>query len=178
MLLDLPEHIVTCSCPDSLPPWCACEMLKCLNTITQSTSQFESDFFISPHLHPYETYPPNDQADLEYSKNTQIFFWQKNLWRGTKMTTDKPDPIVFLPVTVSTSGRVELPEESDQFRFLRAVRLAKLKGSVGLILAKPSTMRVTFPIYLSTRSFLLFLTSLNLVPLLTPSLVLFPQQCT
>jgi hypothetical protein len=53
---------------------------------------------------------------------------------------DRPDPIVFLPITVSTSGRVyedlarllflhthretsiltgELPEESDQFRFLR-----------------------------------------------------------
>ena len=113
------------------------------------------------------------------------------------MTTDKSDPIAFLTVTVSTSGRVyddfvrllflhahreasilpgELPEESDQFRFLRAARLAKLKGSVGLILAKDSTMRVTFPIYLSTRPFLLFLASLNLVPLLTPSLVLFPQQ--
>ena len=66
---------------------------------------------------------------------------------------DRPDPIVFLPITVSTSGRVyedfarllffhtyredsilvgELPEESDQFRFLRASRLANLKGSVGL----------------------------------------------
>ena len=52
---------------------------------------------------------------------------------------DRPDPIVFLPITVSTSGRVyedftrllflhvyreasilagELPEESQQFRFL------------------------------------------------------------
>jgi len=52
---------------------------------------------------------------------------------------DRPDPIVFLPIAVSTSGRVyedfarllflhahreasilvgELPEESDQFRFL------------------------------------------------------------
>ncbi len=65
---------------------------------------------------------------------------------------DKPDPIVFLPIAVSTSGRVyedftrllflhthrersvltgELPEESDQFRFWRASRLANLKGSVG-----------------------------------------------
>ena len=58
---------------------------------------------------------------------------------------DRPDPIVFLPIAVSTSGRVyedfarllflhahretsilagELPEESEQFRFLRASRLA------------------------------------------------------
>jgi hypothetical protein len=66
---------------------------------------------------------------------------------------DRPDPIVFLPIAVSTSGRVyedfarllflhshretsiltgELPEESEQFRFLRASRSVNLKGSVGL----------------------------------------------
>ncbi len=64
---------------------------------------------------------------------------------------------MFLPIAVSTSGRVyedfarliflyahreasilvgELPEESDQFRFLRASRLSNLKDSVGLILVK------------------------------------------
>jgi hypothetical protein len=73
---------------------------------------------------------------------------------------DRPDPIVFLPITVSTSGHVyedfrlfflhthreasilagELPEESEQFRFLRASRLANLKDSVGLILVKASPM--------------------------------------
>ena len=74
---------------------------------------------------------------------------------------DRPDPIVFLTITVNTSGSVyedfvrmlflhahrvasifagELPEESEQFRFLRASRLANLKGSVGLILAKVSVM--------------------------------------
>ncbi len=57
---------------------------------------------------------------------------------------DRPDPIVFLTITVTTSGRVyedfarllflpahreasilagELPEESEQFRFLRASRV-------------------------------------------------------
>ena len=62
-------------------------------------------------------------------------------------------------MTVNTSGRVyndfvrllflhthreasilagELPEESDQFRFLRAARLENLKDSVELILAKTS----------------------------------------
>ncbi len=62
---------------------------------------------------------------------------------------DRPDPIVFLPITVSTSGRVyedlarllflhahreasildgELPEESEQFGFLRASRLANLSS--------------------------------------------------
>ncbi len=61
---------------------------------------------------------------------------------------DSPDPIVFLSVTVHTSGHVyedfkrliflhphreasilagELPEESDQFRVLRASRLTNLK---------------------------------------------------
>ncbi len=70
---------------------------------------------------------------------------------------------MFLPIAVSTSGRVyedftrllflhthretsilagELPEESEQFRFLRASRLSNLKGSVGLILAKASAFLV------------------------------------
>ncbi len=69
-------------------------------------------------------------------------------------TDRRPDPIVFLPVSVNSSGRVyddftrllfldahreasisagELPEETDQFRFLRASRLDNLKVSVGLI---------------------------------------------
>ena len=88
---------------------------------------------------------------------------------------DRPDPIVFLPVAVSTSGRVYedftrllfldsyreasiltggLPEESDQFRFWRDLRLANPKGSVGLILANASGMRVAIPIDLSTRPFI------------------------
>jgi hypothetical protein len=44
-------------------------------------------------------------------------------------------------------------EESGQFRFLRA-SLTTIKGSVGLILAKVSTMRISIPLYLSSRSFI------------------------
>jgi hypothetical protein len=90
---------------------------------------------------------------------------------------DRPDPIAFMTVEVDTSGRVyddfnrllflhahreasalanELPEESDQFRFLRATCLANLKGSVGLILTKASAMRVSIPIDLSSRPFIPF----------------------
>jgi hypothetical protein len=113
---------------------------------------------------------------------------------------DRPDPIVFLPIAVSTSGRVyedfarllflhahretsilagELPEESEQFRFLRASRLSNLKDSVGLILAKSSAMWVTIPIDLSTRTFRplpRFFNSRRVPPLLNQSLVLIPQQ--
>ena len=60
-----------------------------------------------------------------------------------QLYADRPDPIVFLPVVVNTSGRVfdtfvrlfflyqyreasilagELPEESEQFRYFRATR--------------------------------------------------------
>ena len=80
-----------------------------------------------------------------------------------------------MPVAVDTSGRVyddfnrllflhahreasaladELPEESHQFRFLRATCLAKLKGSVGLILAKASAMRISILLDLSSRPFI------------------------
>jgi hypothetical protein len=70
---------------------------------------------------------------------------------------NRPDPITFIPSVVDTSDRVyydfnrllflhahreasdlanELPEESDQFRFLLATCLSSLKGSVGLFLTK------------------------------------------
>ena len=42
----------------------------------------------------------------------------------------------------------------DQFRFLHATCLANLKGSVGLILAKPSAMRISIPLDLSSRPFI------------------------
>jgi hypothetical protein len=107
---------------------------------------------------------------------------------------------VFLSITVNTSGRVyedftrlfffhvyreasilvgELPDESEQFRFLRVSRLSNLKDSVCLILTKSSSIRVTIPIHLSTRSFIplpRFLNSRRVPPLLNQSLVLIPQQ--
>ena len=86
---------------------------------------------------------------------------------------NRPDPIVFMTLTVDTSGRIyddflrhlflhvhseesvladELPEESGQFRFLHVVCLDNLKGSVGLLLVKPSAMRISIPIDLSSRT--------------------------
>ena len=108
---------------------------------------------------------------------------------------DRPDPIAFMTVGTDTSDRVyddfnrllflashrdasalssELPEESDQFRFLHATCLDNLKGSVGLILAKASTMRISIPLDLSSdssRSLIplpRFIRSRRPIPLLTP----------
>ena len=88
---------------------------------------------------------------------------------------DHSDPITFMPLVVDTSGRLydvfirlvffhthretsvlvnELPEESDQFRFLRTVFLSNLKGSVDLILSKVSAMWISIPLDLSSRSFI------------------------
>ena len=115
---------------------------------------------------------------------------------------NRPDPIVFLPLTVNTSGGIyddfirllflhthreasaldnELPEESDEFCFLHADchKLVNLKGSVGLILVKASDMRISIPLDLSSRSFIplsRFIRSLRPTPLLAPSLVLFPHR--
>jgi hypothetical protein len=68
---------------------------------------------------------------------------------------NRPEPIAFMPVEVDTTGRIyedfsrllflhahreasvlanEIPEESEQFRFLRGSCFANIKGSVGLIL--------------------------------------------
>ena len=79
---------------------------------------------------------------------------------------NRPDPITFIPLTVDTTGHLydefirllflhahreasalanELPEESDQFRFLRASCFANLKGTVGLIMTKTSAMCISIP---------------------------------
>ena len=80
--------------------------------------------------------------------------------------SNRPDPIDFIPLTVDTTGRLyddfirllllhvhreasdldnELTEESDQFRFLRSVCFANLKGTVGLIMVKESVIRMSIP---------------------------------
>ena len=90
---------------------------------------------------------------------------------------NRADPIAFLAVTVDTSGRIyddfsrllflhthpeastlanELPEESDQFQFLRVACLSNLKGSVGLMSAKASVTRISIPLDLSSRPFTFF----------------------
>ena len=111
-----------------------------------------------------------------------------------------PDPIKFIPLTVYTTGRFyddfirflflhphreasvlvnELPEESDQFRSLRAECVANLKGDVVLIMEKASAMRISIPMDLSSRSFIplpRFIRSCRPTPPLSPSLVLFPPR--
>jgi hypothetical protein len=92
-----------------------------------------------------------------------------------RLYAELPDPVVFLPVAASTSGRIneetlrllflhanreasalagEVPEKSAQFRFVRAACLANLKGSLGLMLAKAAAMRLTIPLDLSTKAFI------------------------
>ena len=101
------------------------------------------------------------------------------------MYINRPGPIVFLPAAVDTTGRLyddfsrllfldtkretsglvnDLPEESDQFRFLRADYYANIKGSVGLILAKTSDMRISIPLDLSSRSLVIYTTERGLWP--------------
>jgi hypothetical protein len=73
----------------------------------------------------------------------------------------------------------ELLEESDQFRLLRVTCLANLKGSVRLILAKSSAMRIPMSLDLSSRSFVPlshFIRSRCPTPLIDPSLVLCPPR--
>jgi hypothetical protein len=88
---------------------------------------------------------------------------------------NRPEPITFMPVVVDTADRIyedfsrllflhahretsalanEIPEESEQFRFLRGACFANIKGSVGLILVKTSTMWISIPLDLSSRPFI------------------------
>ena len=100
---------------------------------------------------------------------------RKKILHYRQLYLNRPDPIAFLPAAADTTGRVyddfsrllflhahreasalanEIPEESGQFRFLRAARYANIKGSVGLILAKASAMRISIPLDLSSRPFI------------------------
>jgi hypothetical protein len=125
---------------------------------------------------------------------------RKKILHYRPLYINRPDPISFLPTVVDTTGRVyddfsrllflhdhceasvqtnEIPEESGQFRFLRVSSYDNIKGSVGLILAKASTMRISIPVDLSSRSFIplpRFICRRRPLPLLSPSLVFTPRR--
>ena len=125
---------------------------------------------------------------------------RKKILHYRQLYLNRPDPIVFLPAAVDTTGRLyddfsrllflhahreasalanEIPEESGQFRFLRAARHANIKGSVGLILAKASAMRISIPLDLSSRPFIplpRFICRRRPLPLLASSLVFTPRR--
>jgi hypothetical protein len=90
--------------------------------------------------------------------------------------------LLFLHAHREASALVnDIPEESGQFRFLRADVLFNIKGSVGLILAKDSVMRMSIPLDLSFRHFIplpRFIRSRRPTTLLVPSLVFSPLSST
>jgi len=119
--------------------------------------------------------------------------------QGVRMVNETV--VSFIPVAVDTSGHIyddfsrllflhdhretsdltnDIPEESGQFHLLRAACLdnikGSIKGSVGLILAKVSVMRISIPLDLLSRSFipLRFIRSRSPPTLLAPSLVFSP----
>ena len=125
---------------------------------------------------------------------------RKKILHYRQVYVDHPDPIAFMPVAVDTSGRIyddflrllflhahressalanDIPEESDHFPFLRSACLTNIKGSVGLILAKSSAMRISIPLDLSSRPFIpppCLFRSRRSTTLLTPSLVFSPMR--
>ena len=125
---------------------------------------------------------------------------RKKILHYRQLYIDRPDPIAFMPVEVDTSGRIyddflrliflhahreasaldnDIPEESGHFRFLHTACLPNMKGSVGLILAKSSAMRISIPLDLSSRPFIplpCFIRSRRPTTLLVPSLVFSPRR--
>jgi hypothetical protein len=84
---------------------------------------------------------------------TQLFFWSVAVNTSDRLYDD------FIRLSLHTHRETsalinELPEESDQFRFLHSACLTNLKGSVGLILTKFSVMWISIPLDLSSRSFI------------------------
>ncbi len=124
---------------------------------------------------------------------------RKKILHYHQLFFNRRNPIAVLPVVVDTTGRLyddfsrllflcvhresstldnEIPEESDQFLFLRADCYANIKGSVWLILTKTSDMKISIPLDLSSRSFIplsRFIRRRLPLPLLVPSLVFTPR---
>jgi hypothetical protein len=109
--------------------------------------------------------------DAPVSDGTLRVVVRKKILHYLQLYINHPDPIGFLPVVVDTTGRIyddfsrllflhanressvlgnEIPEESDQFRFLCVACYDDIKGSVGLILTKDSDMRISIPFDLSS----------------------------
>jgi hypothetical protein len=127
---------------------------------------------------------------------------RKQILHYHQLYINRPDPIAFLPSVVDTTGQLhddfsrllfphvnregsalvnDIPEESNQFRFLRVVCYANVMGLVGLIWTKTSVMRISIPFDLSSRTFIpppRFLRSRHPLPLLAPSLVFTPRIST
>jgi hypothetical protein len=136
---------------------------------------------------------PDPDAAFEEVARIKIRYY-RNLY------LNHPDPIAFIPLSVDTTGRMydefirllflpahregstlanELPEESDQFCLLHASCFTNLKGAVGLIMTIESSMRISIPLDLSSRSCVplpSFIRSRRPTPLLVPSLVFFPPR--
>ena len=134
---------------------------------------------------------PEPDGDLKVVSRKKIIHYHQ-------LYIDHPEPIAFMPVAVDTSDRIyddflrllflhahretsalgnDIPEESGHFRFLHATCLSNIKGSVGLILAKASVMRISIPLDMSSRSFIPlphFIRSRGPTTLLDPSLVFSP----
>ena len=98
-----------------------------------------------------------DTSGRLYDDFSRLLFFHTHR-EASDLVNELRGKIRFLRATCVVS-EFELPEESDQIRFLRAACVVNLKGSVGLILAKPSVMRISIPVDLSSRSFKTLLTT-------------------
>ncbi len=88
---------------------------------------------------------PRSRCSLSHEHKFRVFFRNRTvLWVSSVIPTTSHREV---------SGMVnELPEESDQFCFLRPSCFANLKGVVGLIMTKGSTIWISIPLDLSSRS--------------------------
>ncbi len=168
-----------------------------IHKITPVTGKERGDLEIKDYVILQKTSRTDWSSSSSSYSNIGLHLDSYVLWKFTCLYINRPDPIVFLPVVVDTTGRLyddfsrllflhanhealakDIPEESDQFGFLRAVCNTNIKGSVGLIMAKTSTMRISIPLDLSSRPFIplpCFLRSRRPLPLLAHSLVFTPR---
>jgi hypothetical protein len=93
---------------------------------------------------------------------------------------DIPPLFVYCSYMFTVKHRLWLTKYwRNRVNFVSSCSLANIKGSVGLILAKTSVMRLSIPLDLSSWSFIplpCFIRSRSSTTLLTPSLVLSPLR--
>jgi hypothetical protein len=175
-----------------------------IHKITPATGKERGDLGIKDYVvlqkpqHPIGQLTNIRRSDGAPEPDGALKVARKKIIHYRQLYIDRPDPIAFMPVAADTSDRIyddflrllflhahreasavvnDIPEESGHFRFFRAACFAHIKGSVGLILAKASAMRISIPLDLSSRPFIplpCFIRSRRPTTLLAPSLVFSP----
>jgi hypothetical protein len=144
-----------------------------IHKITSVTGKERGDLEIKDYVVLQNPREQDDRHGVPESDGVLRVVVRRKILHYHQLYINRPDPVAFIPVAVDTSCRIY--DDFSRLSFLHTQR-----GSVGLILAKVSTMRISIPFDLSSRSFIplpCFIRSRRPTTILAPYLV-FCSLCS